>query len=81
MFTRSQARFVFPKSPALWTSEELRIMRQLADAGTPIARIAARLRRSPSAIRNKAGLHGISLKRSQGLANTMESSDAADIPR
>ena len=81
MFTRSQAQFVFPKSPAIWTSEELRIMRQLADAGTPIARIAARLRRSPSAIRNKAGLHGISLKRSQALANTAESPAASLLPR
>lgn len=45
-----------------WSREELHHMRELALAGTPLETIAATLRRSTSAIRNKAGMHGISLR-------------------
>jgi len=37
-------------------------MRQLAMAGVPLQTIATRLGRSPSAIRNKATMHGIALR-------------------
>ncbi|WP_129778448.1 hypothetical protein [Peristeroidobacter soli] len=46
----------------LWKSEDLRELRQLAQEGVAPADIALRLRRTESAIRNKAGLHGISLR-------------------
>lgn len=46
-----------------WSSEDIRLLRQLAVDGEPLETIAARLRRTRSAIRNKATMHGISLKR------------------
>lgn len=49
-------------SPKLWKSEDVRELRQLAEEGVAPADIALRLRRTESAIRNKAGLHGISLR-------------------
>jgi hypothetical protein len=44
-----------------WSSEELKQLRALAGERVPVEVIATRLRRSVSAVRNKAGLHGISL--------------------
>ena len=44
-----------------WTSEALRRLRELAALGTRVSDIASALGRSESAIRNKAGLHGIPL--------------------
>ncbi|HKU17578.1 MAG TPA: hypothetical protein VJQ52_24500 [Steroidobacteraceae bacterium] len=46
-----------------WSSQEVRAMRELADQGWGAEAIAARLRRTVSAVRNKAGMHGISLQR------------------
>jgi hypothetical protein len=45
-----------------WSSEDLRRLRELAAAGTAPEAIATTLRRTASAIRNKAGMHGISLR-------------------
>jgi hypothetical protein len=45
-----------------WSSEELLRLRVLAEEGAALDVIAANLRRSHSAIRNKAGMHGISLR-------------------
>lgn len=45
-----------------WSSEDLRRLRELAADGTAPEMIAATLRRTESAIRNKAGMHGISLR-------------------
>ena len=45
-----------------WSSEDLRRLRELAQTGTAPNMIAATLRRTESAIRNKAGMHGISLR-------------------
>lgn len=47
-----------------WTNREIRLLRELALRGDSICAIAEQLRRSESAIRNKAGLHGISLRSS-----------------
>jgi len=44
-----------------WTSDALRRLRELAALGVSVGDIAAALGRSESAIRNKAGLQGISL--------------------
>jgi hypothetical protein len=46
----------------MWSSLELRQLRELADAGIGAEIIAARLKRTVSAVRNKAGMHGVSLK-------------------
>jgi hypothetical protein len=45
-----------------WSSDDLRQLRELAASGTPPEAIATTLRRTESAIRNKAGMHGISLR-------------------
>jgi hypothetical protein len=44
-----------------WTSDALRRLRELAALGVSVSDIASALGRSESAIRNKAGLQGISL--------------------
>ncbi|HEY0942220.1 MAG TPA: hypothetical protein VGE08_19165 [Steroidobacter sp.] len=46
-----------------WSTEDIRLLRQLAIDGAPLETIAVRLRRTRSAIRNKATMHGISLRR------------------
>ncbi len=45
----------------MWSSAELKQLRELTDAGIGVEMIAARLKRSVSAVRNKAGMHGFSL--------------------
>lgn len=45
----------------LWSSEDVRRLREMASDGMTLSAIAAALRRSESAIRNKATMHGISL--------------------
>jgi hypothetical protein len=45
-----------------WSTEDLHRLRELAATGTPLDAIAATLRRTASAVRNKAGMHGISLR-------------------
>lgn len=49
--------------PNVWSREDLSRLRELAESGASLRLISATLRRSESAIRNKAGLHGISLQR------------------
>lgn len=49
-------------SPNAWSRDALRQLRELAEAGVPLETIAARLRRTQSAVRNKAGMQGISLR-------------------
>jgi len=45
-----------------WTHEDLRRLRELAQAGVGSETIAVHLRRTHSAIRNKAAMQGISLR-------------------
>ncbi|HEY5756810.1 MAG TPA: hypothetical protein VIU34_13355 [Steroidobacter sp.] len=45
-----------------WSTEDIRQLRQLAVAGASLDTISVTLRRTRSAIRNKATMHGISLK-------------------
>jgi hypothetical protein len=47
-----------------WTREEITLLRQLAEQGISRHHIATALHRSEAAVRNKALMHGISLKRS-----------------
>ena len=46
----------------MWSSVEVQQLRELTDAGIGIEIIAARLNRSVSAVRNKAGMQGFALK-------------------
>lgn len=45
-----------------WSSADLRRLRELAETGAAPDTIASTLRRTESAVRNKAGMHGISLR-------------------
>lgn len=45
-----------------WSNSEIRRLRELAQQGLVVSVIAEQLRRSPSAVRNKAGLHGIAIR-------------------
>lgn len=59
--TRMKTPFSARQASKAWSSAELQQLRALAHEAVPVDAIAARLRRSVSAIRNKAGMHGISL--------------------
>lgn len=52
----------FARGSAAWTSEAIQKLRALANAGASVKEIAAELGRSEPAIRNRASLHGISLR-------------------
>ena len=54
-------RFSSPGAAKMWSSAELKQLRELTDAGIGIEIIASRLKRTVSAVRNKAGMHGFSL--------------------
>lgn len=51
-----------PGGVRAWSMEEIRQLRALAGEGVPGPVIANRLQRSLSAVRNKAAMHGISLR-------------------
>lgn len=53
-----------------WSLEQVRVLRALANQGLPAHRIAAELKRSESAVRNKACMHGISLRLSRSCEST-----------
>lgn len=55
-------RFPSPCTARMWSRVELKQLRELTDAGLGVEIIAARLKRSVSAVRNKAGMQGFSLK-------------------
>jgi len=46
-----------------WSLQEVRRLRELAQAGVPLESIAELLGRTSAAIRNKAGFHAIPLRR------------------
>jgi hypothetical protein len=57
-----------PRLSGLWSSEDLGRLRALADSGASLRQIATALRRTESAVRNKACMHGISVQKSPRLA-------------
>lgn len=50
-----------PSAATSWSKDELQQLRTLAQTGASIDAIAKTLKRTASAVRNKAGMHGISL--------------------
>jgi hypothetical protein len=56
----------------MWSSAELKQLRELTDAGIGVEIIATRLKRSVSAVRNKAGMHGFSLAACSRRAQSSE---------
>ena len=59
--SETMRRFQSPCAARMWSSAELKQLRELTGAGIGIERIAERLKRSVSAVRNKAGMHGFPL--------------------
>ena len=53
---------LLPSVSASWSCEQVRRLRELAAQCVSIETMSALLRRTPSAIRNKAAMHGISLR-------------------
>jgi hypothetical protein len=57
--------------PAAWAIADIQLLRNLAAQGLPVGAIANTLRRTESAVRNKAQMHGISLQsKRQGARRT-----------
>ncbi|MBB6096459.1 hypothetical protein HNQ60_005381 [Povalibacter uvarum] len=56
-----QNRFALPAALRKWTEEDIRKLRREASQGSSWKSLCDLLRKSPSAIRNKAAMHGISL--------------------
>ena len=54
--------FVVPSAANSWSSNDVQKLQALVEARTSIREMAKILRRTESAIRNKAALHGISLR-------------------
>lgn len=59
----SQPKAFLPTSVPSWSAHDVQRLKQLAASGLPIETIATTLNRTPSSIRNKAGMHGISLRK------------------
>lgn len=59
-----------PAAASSWSTEEIRKLRTMVQAGASVRDLAANLRRSESAIRNKAAMHGIPLR---GMPEATES--------
>ena len=55
-------RWPRPKHLRAWTSEELCLLRDLAQAGSTAVAIAERSRRTANAVKRKAYAHGITLQ-------------------
>lgn len=55
-----------------WSTADIRRLRELAARGLSVPAIAAQLSRSASAIRNKAGQHGISLRQSSARGRELD---------
>lgn len=55
--------------PNAWAAEDVRRLRELAEQGISPGQAAKLLRRSESAVRNKACLHGISFQRQVQLVS------------
>ena len=51
-----------------WSTDDVRMLRELSERDLTIDAIAKLLRRSESAVRNKATMHGIPMRRSRAGA-------------
>jgi hypothetical protein len=71
MNPRHRSTFL-PAASSSWSTEDIRKLRQLAEEGRSLSELCKALRRTESAIRNKASMHGIPLKNSR----TAQAADA-----
>jgi hypothetical protein len=73
------ALFSLREGKRSWNTGDVRMLRELAPRGLPIAAIAKLLDRSESAVRNKATMHCIPMRRSSaaegvGIAPALDAS-------
>lgn len=68
---RKHSIFV-PAANNSWSIEEVRKLRDHAQSGRSVREIARELNRTESSVRNKAGMHGISLGVAAGVKETVE---------
>lgn len=66
-----------PTARRTWSAEQVRQLRELARQGICVRIIAARLRKTESAVRNKAGMLGISIHLRSVRAAESSSEDVA----
>jgi hypothetical protein len=60
-FVTANLRGLYPSARKTWSAKDVRQLREFAAQGISVRSIAARLRKTQSAIRNKAGMLGISI--------------------
>ena len=56
--------------PAAWAVNDIQLLRQLSLQGWTVEAIANRLGRTASAVRNKAGMHGIPVQSQENARRT-----------
>jgi hypothetical protein len=59
---RANSKVFVPAASSSWSIEDIRKLKGLAGQGVSAREISRALRRTESAVRNKAALHGIRLK-------------------
>ena len=62
-----------PNTRRPWTAEEHQLLRTLLEGGASITLIAAKLKRNITAVKARASVIGVSLKRKTPKTNTMGS--------
>lgn len=62
MMNPRQRTTFLPAASSSWSTEDIRKLRQLAEEGLSLRELCKALRRTESAIRNKASMHGIPLR-------------------
>ncbi|WP_129778357.1 hypothetical protein [Peristeroidobacter soli] len=65
-----------PRIGNAWSREEIGKLRELAGSGTSLRSMSRILKRSESALKNKAGLHGISLQGSGSKGNRLSETNS-----
>lgn len=73
-----RSKTFIPAAIVSWTQDELRTLRTMARSGASIDVISRVLNRTPSAVRNKAGLQGISFAASRPVAPDFVKEEIAD---
>lgn len=62
MMNPRQRTTFLPAASSSWSTADIRKLRELAEQGCSLSELCKALRRTESAIRNKASMHGIPLK-------------------
>jgi len=74
-----RSSFLLPTTGNIWSTDHIQTLRRLVQEGRSVKDIALAMKRTESAIRNKAVMHGISLRvvrKSAGPAVSMKQQEA-----